>query len=340
MRSTRRRYARVCQPSLRLESHWLDDADTLNNMLAKADAMAAYTRHLHDSAEINNAIQFGRLAIEAGLGRVMVSQQGKGGGRGKKGTTETSGREGPKFSAKTLKVCRKIHKNAEKLPEYESDINAHNESLSDDSADAMQASTADFLRYVGSGGILATKYTGEMEWYTPEEYIERCREAMSKIDCDPASSKRAQKTVKAKTYYTAEDNSLARASRSLGAGRRNRTQGRRRQTEDHRQARPDFRGNSPSFSVACGPFESIITPVHPSAFRRRQDIKERKKYARCIFCLVCVWLAAVLAITTASGTKRCPVNLSDAVLIALISGVSVNVIALFAIVTTYLFPKR
>ena len=72
----------------------------------------------------------------------------------------------------------------------------------------------------------------------------------------------------------------------------------------------------------------------------RQDIEQRKKYARQIFWLVCAWLAAVLVITTASGAKRCPVTLSDAVLIALISGVSVNVIALFAIVARYLFPTR
>ena len=159
----------------------LDDEDTLNEMLAKADAMAAYTKHLHDSAEINNAIQFGRLAIEAGLGRVMASQQGKGGGRGKKKPVETSGHDGPKFSERTLKTCRKIHKNAEKLPEYESQIKTHNESLDDDSPDAIQASTAGFIRFATGtekAGTAAhvSENTGIPEWYTPDEYLDAARQ--------------------------------------------------------------------------------------------------------------------------------------------------------------------
>ena len=126
----------------------LDDEDTLNEMLAKADAMAAYTKHLHDSAEINNAIQFGRLAIEAGLGRVMVpktkAEAGATGGRGNKKSTEVAP---PCFSRDAKKTFRRIHKNAEKLPEYESQIKTHNESLADDSPDAIQASTAGFIRF-------------------------------------------------------------------------------------------------------------------------------------------------------------------------------------------------
>ena len=203
MKSTRRRFARACQPSLRLESHWppsetvnytqaahtqalsntvLGDADTFNNMLAKADAMAAYTRHLHESAEINNAIQFGRLAIEAGLGRVMVSHQGKGGGRGKKKNAETSVPEGPKFTPKTLKTCRRIHKNTEQLPQYESDIKTHNESLADDSPDAIQASTAGFIRFATGtekAGTAAhvSENTGIPEWYTPDEYLDAAHSA-------------------------------------------------------------------------------------------------------------------------------------------------------------------
>jgi len=71
-----------------------------------------------------------------------------------------------------------------------------------------------------------------------------------------------------------------------------------------------------------------------------QDIEERKKYANKIFWLICVWLTVVLVIMTVNGATRVAFTLSDSVLIALISGVSVNIIALFAIVANYLFPKR
>jgi phage N-6-adenine-methyltransferase len=50
--------------------------------------------------------------------------------------------------------------------------------------------------------------SGENEWYTPPQYIEAARKVMGSIDCDPASSDKAQETVKATTYFTKETNGL------------------------------------------------------------------------------------------------------------------------------------
>lgn len=46
------------------------------------------------------------------------------------------------------------------------------------------------------------------EWYTTSEYVEAARELMGGIDCDPASCKQAQMTVRADEYYTKESNGL------------------------------------------------------------------------------------------------------------------------------------
>ena len=51
--------------------------------------------------------------------------------------------------------------------------------------------------------------TGENEWYTPAEYIERARTAMGAINLDPATSPLANQTVQAEQIFTSDDDGLA-----------------------------------------------------------------------------------------------------------------------------------
>jgi hypothetical protein len=51
--------------------------------------------------------------------------------------------------------------------------------------------------------------TGEVEWYTPPEYIALAREVLGgEIDLDPASCDEAQQSVQAGTHYTKDDDGL------------------------------------------------------------------------------------------------------------------------------------
>jgi len=47
--------------------------------------------------------------------------------------------------------------------------------------------------------------SGENEWYTPPEYVEAARKVLGAIDCDPASSEVANRTVRATKFYGKAD---------------------------------------------------------------------------------------------------------------------------------------
>lgn len=50
-----------------------------------------------------------------------------------------------------------------------------------------------------------------VDWHTPPEFTDAARGVMGHIDLDPASSKIANETVKAKKFYTINDNGLNRS---------------------------------------------------------------------------------------------------------------------------------
>src|SRR5687767_5219509 len=56
---------------------------------------------------------------------------------------------------------------------------------------------------------LINQDSGDTEYYTPEFIIEAARRVMGAIDLDPASSKEANKRVKAARYFTKKDNGLS-----------------------------------------------------------------------------------------------------------------------------------
>lgn len=72
----------------------------------------------------------------------------------------------------------------------------------------------------------------------------------------------------------------------------------------------------------------------------KQDRQQRKEFAVKIYWLIVCWLGGVAILLFLVGWGGCGFRLSDAVLVALISGTSANVIGLLAIVILYLFPRR
>lgn len=55
-----------------------------------------------------------------------------------------------------------------------------------------------------------TNNSGCNEWYTPERYLDLAREVLGEIDLDPASCAFANETVKARLFYSEEDDGLTK----------------------------------------------------------------------------------------------------------------------------------
>jgi phage N-6-adenine-methyltransferase len=52
--------------------------------------------------------------------------------------------------------------------------------------------------------------TGLNEWYTPQDYVEAARFVLGEIDLDPATHPIAQRWIKAKTFFTEQDDGLTK----------------------------------------------------------------------------------------------------------------------------------
>jgi hypothetical protein len=74
----------------------------------------------------------------------------------------------------------------------------------------------------------------------------------------------------------------------------------------------------------------------------KQDIDLRKEFAWDIFYLIVAWLVLVFVLLILQGFAATicshKFSLSDSVVLALISGTTVNVLGIFLIVVRYLFP--
>ena len=68
-------------------------------------------------------------------------------------------------------------------------------------------------------------------------------------------------------------------------------------------------------------------------------IAMKQKYAKNIFCFICVWSVFVGIVLISKGINSWNFNLSDTIIITLISSSFVQVIGLMYIVLNHIFPK-
>ena len=183
-------------------------ADEAKDIHDKADAMRIYARQAKNRGLEVDAAEI-RIRAERRLGELIKLQKNtvglNVGGRPKTGAAEV-----PVFqpTLADVGIDKKMSSRAQKLaavPEqrFEGMLGGWRERV----ADETERVTTNLLKL---GENYRANSTGENEWYTPANHIEIARQVLGEIDLDPASNAEANKIVKAKKYFSEEDDGLSK----------------------------------------------------------------------------------------------------------------------------------
>ena len=164
----------------------LSSPGAAGKMLDQVATMQTYARRIRADLRIRNSLAYSSLLLIAKM--CEFAQNG--------GGTPPDYLPSEKHS---LTAWRKVYTNREKLPAYRAQV-------VDVEEPEGEAGIRNFVDFAHTS--LVTRNTGEEEWYTPEVYIEASRKVLGEIDLDPASSRVANKVVRAAKYYTQGNDGL------------------------------------------------------------------------------------------------------------------------------------
>lgn len=173
--------------------------DEVKDIRDKAQAMAAYARQAKDTALVEWATEI-KVRAERRAGEMLRDMPKHTGGRPSKTTDIVS-------AVSTLADIGVTDKQSERWQKLAA--------VPEDKFEQAVAAAKEVAGEVTTAALLRLNHphvshnSGENEWYTPPNIIERARATMGVIDCDPASSAVANGLVMATTFYTAEQDGLA-----------------------------------------------------------------------------------------------------------------------------------
>lgn len=182
-------------------------ASSLDDVLAirdQAEALRVYMKAASESLETANAAAEIKLRAERKAGEMLAAMEKNVGGR----PAETGNVVLPVSSLDDLGIDKMQSSRWQKEASVsEEEFEKYLHQCFEQSREVTQSG----LLKIANGTHIST--SGENEWYTPPVLIEAARKAMGGIDLDPASCKVAQRNVKAKKYFTIDENGLSRAWR-------------------------------------------------------------------------------------------------------------------------------
>lgn len=185
------------------------DVDEAKDIRDKARAMEMYFRRREAGREAQNDAAEIKVRAERRLGELLREQKENGtrhpGGKPRiesRSVTQSEGEAPPTLADLGIeKMSAKRWQDVARVPEpvFEEYIAQQRERPDG------EITTVGISRLLTVSGM--ADYDGD-EWYTPPDVIALVRKVLGTIDLDPASNEHAQKTVKAKNYFTKADNAL------------------------------------------------------------------------------------------------------------------------------------
>jgi phage N-6-adenine-methyltransferase len=172
------------------------DIETADEWRRRAEALAAYLAGTESHAYMQGATR----RAEARIGQLL----GKTPGRGRSEMSEHAHSFDRHFRAEFRVLAQAVDEGLIALDAlYDQDDGGEGES-------PWHASRRALVLAANMRDLSGLKGSVSVEWYTPSRYIEAARKVLGGIDLDPASSTLANKTVKARKFYSERDDGLTR----------------------------------------------------------------------------------------------------------------------------------